>query len=280
MNARAAKRPSRPLGTGRGWRRRLLRHHAPLALGSTVVLAVFVELPLFAVRGSHGDITTGTFPQSGGTGTGMGQTGSGTAVSFLRQSTVATGYLALGLLALTLLIGPASLLLRRRNPVSSYLRRDVGTWTAIASVLHVVLGFRVHGTGQVLDYFVRDGAPLLNSFGLGNWTGLAALVIVVMLFALSTDSTLRELKASTWKDLQRLNYILFVLVILHAFFYGALLRTASPFTVLLLVTVIAVVIGQSVGIWLWRRRSTRSGRIHNRCARLPGRAPNHPRRAR
>jgi sulfoxide reductase heme-binding subunit YedZ len=210
----------------------------------------------------------------------MGQTGSGTAVSFLRQSTVATGYLALGLLALTLLIGPASLLLRRRNPVSSYLRRDVGTWTAIASVLHVVLGFRVHGTGQVLDYFVRDGAPLLNSFGLGNWTGLAALVIVVMLFALSTDSALRELKASTWKDLQRLNYILFVLVILHAFFYGALLRTASPFTVLLLVTVIAVVIGQSVGIWLWRRRSTRSGRIHNRCARLPGRAPNHPRRAR
>jgi DMSO/TMAO reductase YedYZ heme-binding membrane subunit len=121
---------------------------------------------------------------------------------------------------------------------------------------------------------------LLNSFGLGNWTGLAALVIVVMLFALSTDSALRELKASTWKDLQRLNYILFVLVILHAFFYGALLRTASPFTVLLLVTVIAVVIGQSVGIWLWRRRSTRSGRIHNRCARLPGRAPNHPRRAR
>jgi sulfoxide reductase heme-binding subunit YedZ len=46
--------------------------------------------------------------------------------SFVQRFTVATGYLATGLLALTLLIGPANLLLRRRNPVSSYLRRDVG----------------------------------------------------------------------------------------------------------------------------------------------------------
>src|SRR6266511_849549 len=83
---------------------------------------------------------------------------------------------------LTLLMGPANLLLRRRNPVSSYLRRDVGAWTAIASVLHVILGFQAHsGSGifSFLDFFVRDGRPLTNRFGLGNWTGLAALVIVV-----------------------------------------------------------------------------------------------------
>lgn len=53
--------------------------------------------------------------------------------SFIRQFTVATGYIATGLLTLTLLIGPANLLLRRRNPVSSYLRRDVGTWTVLTS---------------------------------------------------------------------------------------------------------------------------------------------------
>lgn len=46
---------------------------------------------------------------------------------------MATGYVALGLLAFTLLIGPANLLLRRRNPVSNYLRRDAGAWTAISS---------------------------------------------------------------------------------------------------------------------------------------------------
>jgi sulfoxide reductase heme-binding subunit YedZ len=175
-----------------------------------------------------------------------------------QQLTVATGYVATGLLALTLLIGPANLLLRKRNPVSSYLRRDMGTWTAIFSVVHVIFGLQVHGTGQLsgfLTYFVApDGRPLLNSFGLGNWTGLAATVIVVGLLALSSDFALRKLKARTWKWLQRLNYALFALVIAHAFFYGALLRVTSPFTLLLGLTVMAVFAGQALGVWLWRRR--------------------------
>ncbi|MPZ24518.1 MAG: hypothetical protein GEU28_13525 [Dehalococcoidia bacterium] len=181
----------------------------------------------------------------------------------MRQLTVTTGYIGTGLLGLTLLIGPVNLLLRRRNPVSHYLRRDVGTWTAIFSVIHVIFGFQVHGTGElsgILSYFVRvrDGIPQLNSFGLGNWTGLAATVLVVVLLALSTDSALRQLKGKTWKDLQRLNYTLFALVILHAFFYGALLRMTSPFTLLGTLIVIAVVVGQAVGIWLWRRRYSRA----------------------
>jgi DMSO/TMAO reductase YedYZ heme-binding membrane subunit len=84
---------------------------------------------------------------------------------------------------------------------------------------------------------------------------LAALLIVVGLFAPSNDRSLRELKATRWKNLQRLNYALFALVVLHAFFYGALLRMTSPFTLLLVVIVIVVLAGQAVGIWLWRRRA-------------------------
>lgn len=182
--------------------------------------------------------------------------------TFIRQFTVATGYVATGLLALTLLIGPANLLLRKRNPVSSYLRRDVGTWTAIFSVVHVVIGLQVHGSGQLrdfLDYFVApDGSPLSSSFGLANWTGLAATVIVVGLFALSSDLALRKLRAGPWKWLQRLNYALFALVIVHAFFYGALVRATSPFTILLGLSVIAVFVGQAVGVWLWRQRHARA----------------------
>jgi len=121
-----------------------------------------------------------------------------------------------------------------------------------------------HGGGQPTGRPLRfdlpgriDGRPSTNSFGLGNWTGLAALVIVVGLLALSTDGSLRELKARRWKNLQRLNYALFVLVVLHAFFYGALLRTTSPFTLLLFFTVLAVFVGQAAGIWLWRQRNSR-----------------------
>ena len=181
--------------------------------------------------------------------------------SFPQRFTVATGYVALMLLGLTLLIGPANLLLRRRNPVSSYLRRDAGMWTAAFSVVHVIFGLQVHSGGQLAGYliyfFAPNGSPLTNSFGLGNWTGLAATVIVVGLLAISSNFALRKLKAGPWKWLQRLNYALFALVIAHAFFYGALLRVTSPFTFLLGITVIAVFIGQAVGVWLWRRRHAR-----------------------
>jgi DMSO/TMAO reductase YedYZ heme-binding membrane subunit len=124
----------------------------------------------------------------------------------------------------------------------------------------VVVSLTVHGSGQIshfLDFFVADGNVLRNSFGLGNWTGLAALVIVTVLLALSSDAALRKLKAKNWKRLQRLNYVLFALVIAHAFFYGALLRETSPYTILLGVSVVAVVVGQAVGVWLFRRRYSR-----------------------
>lgn len=178
----------------------------------------------------------------------------------MRSLTVGTGYVATGLLGLTLLIGPANLVFRRRNPISSYLRRDAGTWTTIFSVLHVAVGLQVYAPlGDFLDYFLTsDGRPLANSFGLGNWTGFAATVIVVGLLALSSDYALRKLKARSWKRLQRLNYALFALVVVHALFYGALLRTGSPYTLLLILSVVAVFVGQAVGIRLWRRRHPRA----------------------
>jgi len=282
---------SPPLGTSGNLRRRFLLHHVPLAFASAAVLVLFMALPLFDAGASpHADIFSGALPQTRTEGGPMshGDDHSGMMRrdadhygpmrhdagrgsdhtpeqmrhrSFTRQFTFASGYATLGLLAVTLLIGPANLILRRRNPVSSHLRRDVGMWTAMASIVHVIFGLKVHGRGQIstfLDYFVtRDGSPLLNSFGLGNWTGLVALVIVVGLLAISSDAALRKFKAGPWKQLQRLNYALFALVILHAFFYGALLRATSPFTLLLGLSVALVLAGQAVGISRWRRRYSR-----------------------
>ena len=237
MTASASPRRRDTLGAGGDWRHRLLLHHVPIAIASAATVVVLMALSPF----THRSIFTGAFS--------------------LSLFTIATGYVATLLLALTLLIGPANLLLGKRNPVSSYLRRDLGTWTAIFSVVHVIVGFQVRGDGGAfgfVDFFIADGRPLLDSFGLGNWTGLAALVIVAGLLALSTNRSLRELKAERWKNLQRLNYTLFALVVLHAVFYGALSRPASPFTVLLISLAVFVLGGQAVGIWLYRRRrSTR-----------------------
>lgn len=183
---------------------------------------------------------------------------------FMGRATIATGYIALGLAAFTLLIGPANLLLRRRNPVSSYLRRDAGAWAAILSVVHTIVGLQLHGPpgtslgNRIISYFLRpDALPLTNSFGLANWTGLAAAVIAVGLLAISSDFAVRKLKAGPWKGLQRVNYVSFALVIAHAVFYGALLRVNSPSTLLLGLSVIVVLAGQTLGIWLWRQRYSR-----------------------
>ncbi len=219
------------LGTGRAVRRRLIAHHLPLGVASTLGLVV-----LIALSPSHGGFS-------------------------VRQLAAPTGDIALVLLGLTLLVGPANLLLQRQNPVNSYLRRDIGTWTAIFSLVHVIIGFQGHSDRVLgfVDYFVADGRPRLDSFGLGNWTGLAATVVVVLLLAISTDRSLRQLKARGWKRLQRLNYALFALVVIHAVYYGALRRAGSAYTLVLLGTVNAVLIGQWVGISLWRRRHPRSG---------------------
>jgi sulfoxide reductase heme-binding subunit YedZ len=217
------------LGSGRAVRRRLVAHHLPMAVASTLGL-----LFLVARSPSHGEFS-------------------------VRQLAAPTGDVALVLLGLTLLVGPANLLLGRQNPVNSYLRRDIGIWTAIASVVHVIVGFQGHSDRVLgfVDYFVADGRPRVNSFGVGNWTGLAATVTVLVLLAISTDRSLQQLKARGWKRLQRLNYALFGLVVLHAVCYGALRRTGTAFTLVLLATVNAVVIGQVAGITLWRQRLTR-----------------------
>lgn len=262
----------------RSWRHRLPRYHLPLALASVLVLVLLMTLPAFDARANHEavDISSGALPQRQDDRGSMAHTGSmdhgngqartmdhgggqsrpvGTR-SFTQRLTAATGYVALSLLGITLLIGPINLLLRRRNPISSYLRRDTGLWTVIFSIVHVIAGLQVHGSLSAFgNYFLAPGGgPLLSSFGLGNWTGLGATIIAVGLLVISNDGALRKLKARPWKRIQRLNYVVFALVVLHAFFYGALSRTTSPVTLLLIVTTIAVLLGQAVGIWLWRRR--------------------------
>jgi sulfoxide reductase heme-binding subunit YedZ len=274
---------------------RFLRFHVPIALVSAMVLFLWMSLPLFQApnhqgspqatqatdhqsphpvgtpsSGHEGESHQGT-QQADGITPPMNHNGNQTANAegiqnrlLMARFTTATGYIALGLLGLTLLVGPGNLLFRRRTPISSYLARDLGMWAAIVSVIHVIAGFFVHGPPAPLIerirfyFFAPDGSPLTNSFGWGNWTGLAATVIVVGLLAISSDLALRKLKARRWKNLQRLNYALFVLVIAHAIFYGALMRVTSITTLLLDLIVILVFIGQIVGVWLWRRRHTRT----------------------
>src|SRR5680860_1561788 len=68
--------------------------------------------------------------------------------------TYTSGYLSIFLLAVSLLLGPVNLMLKRKNPISTYIRRDIGVFGGILGVLHSVVGLFMHFTGKPWLYFV------------------------------------------------------------------------------------------------------------------------------
>jgi sulfoxide reductase heme-binding subunit YedZ len=139
-----------------------------------------------------------------------------------QRLSLASAYVAVVLLATTLIIGPVNSLRGARQPVSSNFRRDFGIWACVWSIVHTVVGLNVHLRGRMLEYFFRPGSESLLSrarhdlFGAANYSGLLATLLVVFLALLSNDASLRSLGAERWKRLQKLNYVLFAITILHA----------------------------------------------------------------
>ena len=125
-----------PLGTGRDLRRRLVAHHLPIAVASAMGLVVLVRVSPGHSRGIS-----------------------------IQRLVSPTGDVALVLLAVTLLIGPAQLLLRRRNPPHTYLRRDVGIWTAVWSLIHVIVSFQGHIIGKIHIRHTPPGNHLIIGDG-------------------------------------------------------------------------------------------------------------------
>lgn len=131
---------------------------------------------------------------------------------------------ALFLLAFALAIGPIS---RLWSPIRRLIpwRREIGIWSGVTSVAHVVVildgwihwdltrlfwDYRGPNLGWVLDK---------SAFGLGNLVGVIALLYIVLLAVTSSDWSTRLLGSSAWKFVQQRSYTLFVLVGLHTAFF-------------------------------------------------------------
>jgi sulfoxide reductase heme-binding subunit YedZ len=148
----------------------------------------------------------------------------------LFRASMASAYAALGVLAVTLILGPLNVLRGRSNPVSTYLRRDVGIWAGLLALVHVVWGLQVHVKGRMWLYFVypADEARLFpvrhDIYGLANYTGLAAMVVLLLLLTLSNNASLRKLGPRRWKGLQRWNYGAFALTVVHGIAYQVIER--------------------------------------------------------
>jgi sulfoxide reductase heme-binding subunit YedZ len=95
-------------------------------------------------------------------------------------------------------------------------------------------------------------------FGFANYTGLGATLLLALLLALSNDFSMRKLGSGRWKNLQRLNYILFAFVFLHGAAYQFLEKRMISYVVTFALMIAVVVVIQLAGFWQWKSQKRRS----------------------
>jgi sulfoxide reductase heme-binding subunit YedZ len=181
----------------------------------------------------------------------------------------ATAYVAIGLLAVTLSLGPLNVLRRRPNPVSFNLRRDFGIWSAMVGLVHSAMGLTVHFHGQIHRYFFADaGRPGLaglraDAFGAANDSGLLAALLLLVLGLISNDLALRRLGTLRWRFIQRGAYVVAGLAVLHAALYQVIEKPPWWRILLVVAAFAALLTLQALGM---RRRLQRSSVGANRTA--------------
>jgi sulfoxide reductase heme-binding subunit YedZ len=177
----------------------------------------------------------------------------------------ASAYPALMLIAATLLIGPLKFLSGTALAASIDLRRDTGIWAGVTGLFHAGIGQCVHLRGRPWLYYVYENwrqkqqFPLRHDmFGLANYTGLAATLVLLALLATSNDASLRKLGTPGWKKLQRWNYYCFALTAVHTFAYQLGVESPNlPFLAIAIASVLITLGLQLAGLRA-RRRATAS----------------------
>jgi sulfoxide reductase heme-binding subunit YedZ len=159
---------------------------------------------------------------------------------------LATAYSALTLLAATLSISPLQKISNRSVSVSTDFRRDLGFWAAVVSLVHVAFGLNVHMRGRMWLLFLKENMnfPFIRTdlFGSANYSGVIATIVLIVLFATSNDWAIAKFGIRKWKRLQRWNYGLFVLVVLHGVLYEIIEKWLSPYIHVFAVVVIIVLV--------------------------------------
>ena len=175
------------------------------------------------------------------------------SASPMARLSMASAYASLFLLAATLMIGPWNKLRDRAHPISSYLRRDIGIWAGMLGIVHIILGLQVHMDGKFWLYFLPPPDAVfpyslrIVAFGLTNYAGLAAGLILLMLLTLSNNTSLRALGAVRWKRLQRWNYAVAALVVGHGAVYLLLEKRAPGFVAVFIAVALLTLVLQFAG---------------------------------
>ena len=172
-------------------------------------------------------------------------------ITFITQ---ATGYISIIILSISLIIGPVNILLKIKNPISTYLRRDISVIGGILALIHSIAGLFVHLRGNNWQYFLNKtefGYSIrTDNFGLANYTGLISALIIILLLITSNDYSLKKLNTTYWKNIQRLSYLMFILAIIHCFYYRIVKGNLNLIYSLYIPLFIIVLTFQMIGMWL------------------------------
>jgi sulfoxide reductase heme-binding subunit YedZ len=172
-------------------------------------------------------------------------------ITFVTQS---SGYISIIILSISLIIGSVNLLLKHKNSISTYLRRDISIIGGTLAVIHSMAGLFVHLRGKNWQYFLNkteDGYSIRHdSFGLANYTGLISALIIMLLLTLSNDYLLKKLNPNKWKNIQRLSYLMFILIIIHCYFYRVVKENLNLIYFFYIPLIAIVLTFQMIGVWL------------------------------
>jgi methionine sulfoxide reductase heme-binding subunit len=172
------------------------------------------------------------------------------AITFIAWS---TAYISLVILVVSLVTGPVNLILKHKNPLSTYFRRDIGITGGILALIHSVSGLFVHLRGRMWLYFVNENYKIrLDDFGFANYTGVLSALVIILLLITSNDYMLKKLDLNKWKNIQRSTYIMMILTALHIYFYTIGRDNLNIFFWFYIPLFLLIIILQLTGIYIFR----------------------------
>lgn len=184
-------------------------------------------------------------------------------LSLAGKVSISSAYLSLALFMGAMSIGPLNLLLGINNPKSSYLRRDLGIWSALLALLHTLYGLQVHFIGRMWLYFMfpPEQAPLIplryDFFGLTNYLGVLSVILMLVLLLLSNNRAIKKLGMPRWKKWQqRCSYLLIVMLPVHGLIYQILDKRIGGYTLLLGAITASMMTLQLAGMAKFRRNTS------------------------
>ena len=176
------------------------------------------------------------------------------------RMSIGAAYAGLIFLAASLMVGPFYVMAKKSLPLSSYLRRDLGIWAAIWGLVHTFVGLTVYFPGQMLNYFIFPPEALkavpvrLDLFGAGNYIGLGAAILLLILLGVSSNKAIARLTPEKWKNLQQWSYTTGILVVLHGILYQLYEGRIWAFVIAFGLIIAVTLEFQLLGFWLRSRK--------------------------